>query len=60
MLGQCRDRYIRHVTTNEVPNLYDARGVLASRFIMVDALRNLARTDVPNRAELIKRNVDLI
>ena len=24
MLGQCRDRYIRHVTTNEVPNLYDA------------------------------------
>jgi hypothetical protein len=25
----------------------------------VDALRNLARTDVPNRAELIKRNVDL-
>ena len=26
---------------------------------MVDALRNLARTDVPNRAELIKRNVDL-
>jgi ribosomal protein S3AE len=22
-------------------------------------LRNLARTDVPNRAELIKRNVDL-
>ena len=25
----------------------------------VDALRNLARNDVPNRAELIKRNVDL-
>jgi hypothetical protein len=25
----------------------------------VDALCNLARTDVPNRAELIKRNVDL-
>jgi hypothetical protein len=25
----------------------------------VDALRNLARTDAPNRAELIKRNVDL-
>jgi hypothetical protein len=24
----------------------------------MDALRNLARTDVPNRAELIKRNVD--
>jgi hypothetical protein len=30
------------------------------RFVTyVDALRNLARTDVPNRAELIKRNVDL-
>ena len=25
----------------------------------LDALRNLARTDVPNRAELIERNVDL-
>ena len=25
----------------------------------LDALRNLARTDVPNRAVLIKRNVDL-
>ena len=25
----------------------------------VDALRNLARPDAPNRAELIKRNVDL-
>ena len=25
----------------------------------MDALRNLARTDVPNRAELIERNVDL-
>ena len=25
----------------------------------MDALRSLARTDVPNRAELIKRNVDL-
>jgi hypothetical protein len=25
----------------------------------VDALCNLARTDAPNRAELIKRNVDL-
>ena len=24
----------------------------------MDALRNLARTDVPNRAELIERNVD--
>ena len=24
----------------------------------MDALRNLARTDTPNRAELIKRNVD--
>ena len=24
----------------------------------MDALRNLARTDVPNRAELIRRNVD--
>ena len=24
----------------------------------LDALRNLARTDVPNRAELIERNVD--
>jgi hypothetical protein len=24
----------------------------------MDALGNLARTDVPNRAELIKRNVD--
>jgi hypothetical protein len=24
----------------------------------MDALRNLARTDAPNRAELIKRNVD--
>lgn len=24
----------------------------------IDALRYLARTDVPNRAELIKRNVD--
>jgi hypothetical protein len=24
----------------------------------MDALRNLARTDVPNRTELIKRNVD--
>ena len=30
------------------------------RFVTyVDALRNLARTDAPNRAELIKRNVDL-
>ena len=30
------------------------------RFVTyVDALRNLARTDVPDRAELIKRNVDL-
>jgi len=26
----------------------------------MDALRNLASIDVPNRAELIKRNVDLI
>ena len=25
----------------------------------MDALRNLAKTDVPNRAELIVRNVDL-
>ena len=25
----------------------------------MDALRNLAKTDVPNRAELILRNVDL-
>jgi len=30
------------------------------RFVTyVDALRNLARTDAPNRAELIQRNVDL-
>jgi hypothetical protein len=30
------------------------------RFVTyVDALRDLARTDAPNRAELIKRNVDL-
>ena len=30
------------------------------RFVTyMDALRNLAKTDVPNRAELIVRNVDL-
>ena len=39
----------------------DGRGQLprGDRLVTyMDALGNLARTDVPNRAELIKRNVD--